>query len=339
MSGEREPPRALAVVGPTATGKTAVAAEVARRLDGEIVSVDSRQAYRGMEVGTAAPPRELRREIPHHGVAFLSPGERYGAGRFARLARRWIREIRGRGRVPILAGGTGFFLKALTDPVFEEPEMDGERRESLRAWMDATSDELLLRWARRLDPVLAERMDPLDPQRASRTLELALLSGRPLSWWHDHGEPEAPPLRARIFVLELATGPHRRRIERRTRELLEAGWPEEARALREEGHGPGSPALDALGYRDVARLLDGEIDRQEAVERIAGDTWQYARRQRTWFRHQVPEEDTVRVDAAEPVEQLAGRIAEDWSRHAGGGSPGESGRESGSPEEGGSAAG
>lgn len=339
MSDRREPPRALAVVGPTATGKTDLAAEVARRLDGEIISVDSRQAYRGMEVGTAAPPADLRQEIPHHGVAFLSPGQRYGAGRFARRAREWIREIRGRGRVPILAGGTGFFLKALTDPVFEEPEMDDERRGALRAWMDERPDDLLLRWARRLDPALAERMDPLDPQRASRTLELALLSGRPLSWWHDHGEPEAPPLRARIYVLELTTGPHRERIERRTRQLLADGWTEEVRALREAGHGPDSPALDALGYRDVARLLDGEIDREEAVERIARDTWQYARSQRTWFRHQVPEDHTVRLDAAEPVEQLAVRIIDDWQRHAGGASPGAGRREPEASEEGGAAAG
>lgn len=339
MSDERDPPRALAVVGPTATGKTSVAAEVARRLNGEIISVDSRQAYRGMEIGTAAPSRELRKEIPHHGVAFLSPGERYGAGRFARRARRWIREIRSRGRVPVLAGGTGFFLKALTDPVFEEPEMDRERRRALRTWMDERPDDLLLRWARRLDPALAERMDPLDPQRASRTLELALLSGRPLSWWHDHGEPEAPPLRARIYVLELASEPHRERIERRTRELLQSGWCDEVQALREAGHGPDSPALDALGYRDVARLLDGEIDREEAVDRIARETWQYARRQRTWFRHQVPEADTVRLDAAEPVEQLAGRIVDDWERHAGGASSGEGRRKPESAEEGGAAAG
>ncbi len=323
MSDGRDPPRALAVAGPTATGKTAVAAEVARRLNGEIISVDSRQAYRGMEIGTAAPSPDLRNEIPHYGVAFLSPGERYGAGRFARRARHWIREIRSRGRVPILAGGTGFFLKALTDPVFEEPEMDQERRQALRTWMDERPDDLLLRWARRLDPALAERMDPLDPQRASRTLELALLSGRPLSWWHDHGEPEAPPLRARVYVLELASEPHRERIRRRTRELLESGWCDEVQALREAGHGPDSPALDALGYRDVARLLDGEIDREEAVDRITRDTWQYARRQRTWFRHQVPEADTVRLDAAEPVEQLADRIVDDWERHSGGASSGD----------------
>lgn len=339
MSGMPDESLTLAVMGPTATGKTGLAAEVARRLDGEIISVDSRQAYRGMEVGTAAPPRALREEIPHHGVAFLDPGERYGAGRFARLARRWIREIRGRGRVPILAGGTGFFLKALTDPVFEEPEMDEARREALRAWMDARPDEQLLAWARRLDPTLAERMNPLDPQRASRTLELSLLSGRALSWWHDHGEPAAPPVRARIHVLELETDLHRDRIERRTRRLLESGWPEEVRSLREAGHDRDSPALDALGYREVGRLLDGEIDRREAVERIARDTWQYARRQRTWFRHQVPEEDRVRLDAAEPVEQLADRIVRDWQSQGGEMPGGSERRESKSPREGGRTAG
>lgn len=304
---------AIAIVGPTATGKTALAVAVARDLDGEIVSVDSRQAYRGMEVGTAAPPEELRERVPHHGLLFLDPGERYGAGRFAGLARDWIRGIRSRGRVPVLAGGTGFFLSALVDPVFREPPMDEGRREALREWFGGRDPGILRRWARRLDPVLTDRQGPLDPQRAGRTLELALLSGRPLSWWHDHGEPEAPPVPILTFVLTLDADRLKARIRRRAEAMLEGGWLEEVERLREQGHGPESPAWNALGYRTVARAADGEISRQEAADRIASATWQYARRQRTWFRHQ-PSEDAVRLDAARPTGELAGRIVEEWRR-------------------------
>lgn len=309
MTGGR-PPEAIAIAGPTATGKTALAIAAARRLDGEAISADSRQAYRGMEVGTAAPTPEERTAVPHHGVAFLDPRERYGAGRFAREARRWIAGIRARGRVPILVGGTGFFLDALLSPVFREPELATTRRRRLRRWLDAAPAERALAWARRLDPDLFARLETVDPQRAARSLELALLTGRPVTWWQDHGDPEAPPLHALVFVLELSPRAHRAAIERRTEALLEAGWPAEARRLREEGL-EDAPALDAVGYRHVLALLDGRLEREEAVARIVRDTWAYARRQRTWFRHRVPE-GAIRLDAAEPTGQLARRIEEAW---------------------------
>lgn len=315
-------PDALAVVGPTATGKSDVAVRVASRLDGEIVSVDSRQAYRGMEIGTAAPGPDLRALIPHHGVAFLDPRERYGAGRFARLARGWIREIRDRGNTPVLAGGTGFFLRALTDPVFREPEMSDERREALRTWAEEEPSERLRRWARRLDPPLASRLEEVDPQRATRTLELALLAGRPLSWWHDHGEPEAEPVEILVFCMRVDRDRHRRRIRDRVRAQLEAGWAEEVRELRRQGYDADAPAWDALGYGAVAAWVDGRLDREEVVERVSASTWQYARRQRTWFRNQLPSPGTRWLDAARPADELAERIATCWREATEGGSTG-----------------
>lgn len=305
------PPDALAVVGPTATGKSEVAVRAGERLDGEIVSMDSRQAYRGMEVGTAAPTPEQMRRVPHHGVAFLDPSERYGAGRFARLARGWIREIRGRGRVPVLCGGTGLFLRALTDPVFREPEMEEARREALEARLDALAPDELRRWTRRLDPALAGELEALDPQRCKRTLELALLSGRPLSWWHEHGPPEAPPVDAVVVVLELERTPHRSRIRARAERQLEEGWREEVRRLQAAGHGEGDPPFTALGYAEVAALLRGEMEAEEVVDRVVGESWSYARRQRTWFRHQVPE-DAVRLDAARPTDELVREVTGAW---------------------------
>lgn len=299
-----------AIAGPTASGKTSVAIEVARRLDGEIISMDSRQAYRGFAIGTAAPSAAELAGAPHHGIGFLDPHERYGAGRFARLATRWFSEIRARGRVPILAGGTGLFLRALTHPMFEEPPHDPARRAALHAWLDRLERGELVRWATRLDPALAARRPPLDGQRAARTVELALLTGAPLTRWMTSGPTERPPLRTATYVLEWPAPLLRERIARRAEASIRGGaWPEEVRGLLARGL-DGSHAFDALGYADVAALVRGEAGIDETVERVSRATWRYARRQRTWFRHQLPEDAVVlrALDGSTTPGQLARRI-------------------------------
>lgn len=303
-------PRAIAIVGPTATGKTGLAIAVARELDGEIISLDSRQAYRGLPIGTAAPDAEELQAAPHHGVGFLDPRETYGAGRFARLAHDWMTEIEARRRVPILAGGTGFFLSALMRPIFREPAMDADRRAALRRWLEERPTDELTGWVGILDPGLSKHLERIDRQRAMRTLELVLLTGRPLSAWFSRGEPEHGPLAVRCFALELPADDHRERIERRARAQLERGWIEEVRGLRSRGLHD-SKAFDAVGYRAVLAHAEGEISTEEAVSRIVSATWAYARRQRTWFRHQLPA-DAVRVDALLPTAQLAEDIVLDW---------------------------
>ncbi|MDT8435654.1 MAG: tRNA (adenosine(37)-N6)-dimethylallyltransferase MiaA [Gemmatimonadota bacterium] len=293
-----------AIVGPTATGKTEVGLRVAERTGGEIVSADSRQAFRGMEIGTAAPTRAERSRVPHHGVAFLAPGERYGAGRFTRLARDWMAAIRERGRVPVLVGGTGLFVRALERPLFREPPLDPLRRRRLEEWLYGAAPDRLADWARRLDPELAGRLPRLDPQRAARAVEVALLSGRRLSWWQAHGPQAAAPVPLRVFVLELPGDVHRDRIERRAGAALEAGWGAEVQALRAACPDGAWLAGRPLGYRAVAEWMDGRISRDEARRRIVRETWAYARRQRTWFRHQVPD-SAVRLDARRPAAELA----------------------------------
>ena len=303
-----------AIAGPTASGKTSVAIEVARRLDGEIISLDSRQAYRGFVIGTAAPSAGELAAAPHHGVGFLDPHERYGAGGFARLAARWLSGIRARGRVPILAGGTGLFLRALTHPMFEEPPLDPARRAALHARLDRLEREELVRWAARLDPVLAARRRPLDRQRAARAVELALLTGVPLPRWVTSAPTERPPLRTATYVLDWPAPLLRERIARRAEALIRGGaWPEEVRDLLARGL-DGSRAFDALGYADVAALVRGEAGVDETVDRVSRATWRYARRQRTWFRHQVPENAVVldSLDGSTTPGQLARRIANDW---------------------------
>ncbi|WP_419162144.1 tRNA (adenosine(37)-N6)-dimethylallyltransferase MiaA [Candidatus Palauibacter sp.] len=303
------------ITGPTASGKTSVAVEVARRLDGEIISMDSRQAYCGFAIGTAAPSSEELAAARHHGVGFLDPHERYGAGRFARLATGWLSDIGSRGSVPILAGGTGLFLRSLTHPMFEEPALDPERRGRLHGWLDQLERGELRHWAARLDRVLTERRSPLDRQRAARTVELALLTGLPLSRWMASGRPERPPLCTATYALELPAALLRERIRRRAETLIRDGaWPEEVRRLLERGL-EGSRAFNALGYADVAALVRGAVPPEETVDRVSAATWHYARRQRTWFRHQLPA-DAVVLDGSAAPEQLARRIAYEWRESA-----------------------
>ena len=308
-------PPVPAIVGPTASGKTAIAIDVARELGGEIISMDSRQAYDGFAIGTAAPTAAELAAAAHHGVGLLDPHERYGAGRFARLATAWISDIRGRGLVPILAGGTGLFLRALTHPMFEEPAFDPQRRGRLHDWLAELEGGELLRWATRLDPSLAARKRPLDRQRAARTIELALLSGEPLSGWMASGRTERPPLRTATWVLEVPAPLLRERIRRRADGLIRGGaWPLEVRGLLSRGL-EDSRAFNALGYADVAAFVRGHAGLEETIERVCAATWRYARRQRTWFRHQLPG-DAVALDGLTKSGQLARRIAREWRESA-----------------------
>jgi len=333
-------PGVLAVLGPTATGKTRLALDLAERLDGEIVSLDSRQAYAGLGVGAAAPGEAERARVRHHGVGFLPPGARYGAGKFTRLARQWIEEIRGRGRLPLLVGGTGLFFRALVRPIFREPPMDPARRSALEGWLEERSLAELREWASGLDPALGERLAVLDRQRCLRAIEMALLTGRPLTWWQRHGPLEAEPIHAVAVVLTLPGGRFCSRMGRSVLQTagleeciardrtdyvrlaaelaeraLEGGWVDEVRALWAAGHDRDSPAFSSIGYRAVGDWLSGDISREEALTRIVRDTWAYARRQRTWFRHQVAP-DAPRLDARRPVEALAARVCAEWRLRA-----------------------
>jgi tRNA dimethylallyltransferase len=301
----------VAIVGPTASGKSDLAVAVARRLGGEVVSLDSRQVYRGMDVGTAKLPLAQRLGVPHHGLDLVDPDQSYSAGRFARDARRWIRDIRARGRVPVLAGGTGFFLRALTTPIFREPPLDPTRRAALRRWLAGRPRSELERWARALDAERATLAAAGGPQRLQRTLEVALLSGRPLSWWHRHAPAEDEPLEGVIALIDLPRVELDRRIDARVDAMLAAGLESEVRALLAAGYGADAPGMTGVGYREMVARLAGSIDATEAAERIRGATRAYARRQATWFRNQLPEH-VVRVDGTAAMEERVARVVDAW---------------------------
>jgi len=303
-------PAALAIVGCTASGKSALALALARARPGEIelVSADAMQVYRGMDIGTAKPTPLQRAAVPHHGLDLVDPGERFSAGEFGRRARAWIAEIEERGRVPILVGGTGFFLRALTHPIFSEPPLDPARREALRGWLSRLDEDVLHAWLARLDPEAAQRLSAWGGrQRLLRTLEVPLLTGRTLAWWHRESPPEAPAVQLTVFVLDPPRERVYRAIDERVGAMAEAGLLGEVETLLRAGHDQRSPGMNATGYAELIPVLRGEETLEAALELVRKRTRAYARRQLTWFRHQLPA-GAVWLDASRPRTELVEEI-------------------------------
>jgi tRNA dimethylallyltransferase len=305
------PPRFLAIVGPTASGKTGLSLAVGARLGGEIVSMDSRQIYRGMDIGTGKVSLRERAILPHHGLDLRNPDERYSAGQFARDARRWLEEIEGRRRVPILVGGTGFFLKALTDPMFKEPELDQDRLDRLRDFLNRLPPERLSEFAGALDPGRAGVVEG-GRQRSTRVVEMALLTGRPLSWWHEESESSADPVKGVIVLLDLPREVLYERINARVDLMVQEGLVEEVDGLLRAGYGPEDPGMTGAGYREIISYLRGELTLEDATEEIRRSHRRYARRQITWFRHQLPPEAVVLDGAGEDGERVD-RVSAEWA--------------------------
>lgn len=306
----------LAITGATTTGKTALSLAVAGALDGEVISMDSRQIYRGMDVVTDKAPAEVRALVPHFGIDIRNPDESYSAGQFARDAAGWMRGIRARGRVPVLAGGTGFFLKALMEPLFEEPRLDAGRVARLRGFLSDRAPEELQRWVRALDPERARLAVAGGAQRLTRTLEIALLSGRPLSWWHRTGQDGSPPTEGMVAVLEVPREKLYRRINERVQTMAERGMVDEVRALADGGYGADDPGMSGTGYREILGFLEGRWSLEEALDATRRATRRYARRQLTWFRNQLPA-DALRIDGMQPVEVQCAQIMDAWRERCG----------------------
>lgn len=299
-------PAVVAIVGATATGKTGISEALAREIGGEIVCADSRQVFRELEIGTGKPSPEERATLPHHLFDALALGERATAGGWARLAAAACVEIRTRGRVPVVVGGSGLYLRALMQGLAAEPPHDAEVRARLRADSAALGSAALHARLAGLDPETAARLDPNDAQRILRALEVIESSGRPLSWWQ--GQKTTAPLDAdwRVFEITLPVAENDRRIEERTRWMLESGLLDETASLLSAGHAQALRALCAVGYDEVMALLAGELTREATEAGIVLRTRQLAKRQRTWFRNQV---EATRLDAARATDaELAAEI-------------------------------
>jgi len=289
----------LLLVGPTASGKSAFAPELATARGAEIASMDSMLVYRGMDIGTAKPDAALRARVRHHLIDLVESHEAYSVSRYVEDASRCRRELRERGRAALFVGGTALYLKALTHGLFRGPDVDPLLRESLeRHWIAEGSQAMHAQLAR-IDPQSALRLHPNDKKRVLRALEVFNQSGRALSdWqreWRDGAARSAGRTR-RIVGLEVDSAELERLIPLRTRALLDAGWVEEVRRIR-AGAGFSLTAAQALGYAQVLELADGRRTRESCETEINLRTRQFARRQRTWFR-QFPEIRWIR--AGEP---------------------------------------
>jgi tRNA dimethylallyltransferase len=237
-------------------------------------------------------------------VDIVEPIERYSAASFADDAARWIAEARSAGRTPLVVGGTGFYLRALAMPLFEEPPLDADRRASLARVLAGMPTPDVRRWCEQLDPARAH----LGRTQLLRAIEIAVLTGRPISEWH-RDRPRAPTVRARWLVVSPRTASTlARRIEERATAMVGAGWEEEVRDLMQTVP-EDAPAWNATGYRTVRDRVRGALTRDAMLARIIVDTRQYAKRQRTWFRHQLPAERVTRID---PTDERAIDLAVHW---------------------------
>ncbi len=280
---DRLPPIVI-LTGPTAAGKSALALELAAAVGGEIVSADSMQVYRYLDIGTAKPTAAERRRVPHHLIDLVDPAEAYHVGRFREDAARAIAAVAGRGRVPLVVGGTALYLKVLTEGLAPGPGRDPEVRARLEARWDRGEAEALWRELQGADPPLARRLHPNDRTRVIRGLEVWLLTGRGLSEVQgEHGFRDRP-YRALWLGVGGERGALADRIDRRVVRMMEAGWVEEVRRLVALGYGAETPGLQALGYRQLLAHLAGETSLDETVEAIQRETRRFAKRQMTWFR-------------------------------------------------------
>lgn len=281
------PQTVIAIVGPTAVGKSALALALAERLSGEIVNADSLQVYRGLDIGTAKPSAADRLRAPHHLFDILDPEEEFSAGEYARRARRVLDGIAGRQRVALVVGGSGLYLKALLDGISPLPRVPRELRDELQRRLDEDGLDSLRAELRRVDEVTERRLAPNDRQRVLRALEVGLATGRPLSSWQAErpfGGRRIPALR---FGLTLPRAILYDLVSARVLGMLREGWVEEVEGLLRAGVRPSARAFQALGYREIVLHLRGHLTLDEATEKIVRATRRFAKRQWTWF-HRDP---------------------------------------------------
>jgi tRNA dimethylallyltransferase len=286
MCAEAREPLLVAIVGPTGSGKTSLSLAVAERFAGEIVNCDSVAVYREFEIGTAKPGADERRRAPHHLLDIAAPTEVFTAGEYARRARDVLNDIKQRGRLPIVVGGTGLYLRALLEGLSEGPQRSEDLRARMRERVAEHGPEHLHRILRRLDAAAAERIHRNDVSKMIRAVEVCLAARRPLTQLWQHGRD---PLRG-FNILRIGLDPDRgalyERINQRARQMFEAGMVEEAQAIHAR-YGAAARPLASLGYKQALQLLRGELDRDSAIAAAQQGHRNYAKRQMTWFRREA----------------------------------------------------
>jgi tRNA dimethylallyltransferase len=274
----------IAIVGPTGAGKSDLALRLCRERSGEIVSCDSLQVYRGLDIGSAKATPEERAEIPHHLLDVVDPDQSFSAADYSHLARAALREISARARLPVVVGGTGLYLRALLQGLFPGPSRSEPLRQRFEAMADRFGNARLLRLLRSVDPKAAARIPPSDRLRIVRALEVYWSTGKSLSEHHQSGSEPLHGFRTLIVGLDPGREELKRRIEERTRRMLEQGLLDEVQGLLDR-HGSDIRPLQAIGYKQAVLALRGRMS--DCEHAIVHATLRYAKRQRTWFRHQA----------------------------------------------------
>ncbi len=276
-------PLVIAIVGPTCTGKTRIAIELAKLINGEIISADARQIYKLINIGTAKPTRDELSEVPHHLVDVLSLDDEMSAGVYGKIARDAVEGIFSRNHKPLIVGGSGLYLRAVIDGLFESPDVDCEIRESLRRRFNEDGAESLLAELNRVDPAAAKGLLPQNYKRILRALEVFYSSGERISELRQ-ARPLTPNFRTLQFGILLERKLLYRRIENRVDDMIEQGLVDEVKEILKRGFEPSVNSLQTVGYKEVINYLQGKIKFEEMVDLIKMNTRRYAKRQMTWFR-------------------------------------------------------
>ncbi len=272
------------ICGPTAVGKTTAGIETAKVFNGEIISADSRQIYRHMNIGTAKPTAEQLSEIPHYLIDFVKPDQHFDANQFAQMAHEIIANLVLKNKLPIVVGGTGFYIKALLHGLFRDNHSDHAVRQKLRQQADTHGKQFLFDKLRSVDPETANRLHPNDTFRVIRALEVYETSGEPLSSLHHKHRFTQSPYHALKIGLYLDRQTLYKHIDQRVDIMISEGLIEEVRAILDRGYSPELKAMKAIGYNHLAAYLFGNCSLEEAVRTLKRDTRRYAKRQMTWFR-------------------------------------------------------
>ena len=291
------------ITGPTASGKTDLAIRVALKLDGEIVSADSRQVYRHMDIGTSKPGLAQRKQVPHHLLDLVNPDEVYSAGRFQRDAIAAISNVRNRGHRPIVVGGCGLYIRSLLNGLSPVPPVPPEVRARVRGEARRSGPAALFSRLKSVDSESARRIRPADRQRIVRALAVYEASGRPLSYWQARPREGGHTGRAQVIGLRVEREELYRRIDARARRMLAQGLVDEVEVLIRMGYAPEGSALGTFGYREIVGHLRGEIGLEEAIRGIQQQTRRYAKRQLTWFRGE-PRIQWVDALGSEPEQEI-----------------------------------
>ena len=277
----------MAIVGPTAIGKTTVAIDVANKVNGEIIGLDSRQIYKGMAIGTAQPTIEELAAAPHHLISVKDPDSLISAGKYAKLVLNLVKDISERGKEPIICGGAGLYYRAITKGIFSESETDLDVREKLIQEYEETGPDGLINRLQELDPEYAVKVHPNNKKRLVRALEIYTITGKPpTEHFNRQGKFGKPTLNLFTVLLTIDRKELDKRIAKRTARMLNSGWIEETKMLRKGNDPIAMHPMDSIGYRQIAAFLDGKLNKEELEAKIILRTCQYARRQLQWFRQE-----------------------------------------------------